>query len=56
MHEIEKWPDHLQTELNHEREKHRTQMIELERRLKENFATVCQLKLIEYKLNLIFRN
>lgn len=40
LHEAEKWPDRLQTELNQQREQHRIQMIELERRLKENFTIV----------------
>ncbi|CAF0717704.1 unnamed protein product [Adineta steineri] len=38
LREAEQWPDRLQTELKHEREQHRIQMIELERRLKENFS------------------
>ncbi len=40
LRDAEQWPDRLQKELNHEREQHRIQMIELERRLKENFAAV----------------
>ncbi|CAF0992035.1 unnamed protein product [Rotaria sordida] len=38
LHEAEQWPDRLQTELNHQREQHRIQMIELERQLKKNFT------------------
>jgi hypothetical protein len=40
LREAEQWPDRLQKELSHERDQHRIQMIELERRLKENFTTV----------------
>jgi 2-succinyl-5-enolpyruvyl-6-hydroxy-3-cyclohexene-1-carboxylate synthase len=43
LREAEQWPDRLQTELKHEREQHRIQMIELEHRLKENFNTVRKL-------------
>ncbi len=41
LREAEQWPDRLQSELNREREQHRIQMNELERRLKESFLTVC---------------
>ncbi len=44
LREAEQWPDRLQSELNHEREQHRIQMNELERRLKESFLTVCIFK------------
>lgn len=40
LREAEQWPDRLQTELKHQREQHRLQMIELEQRLTENFTTV----------------
>lgn len=40
LREAEQWPDRLQTALNHEREQHRIQMLELERRLKESFINV----------------
>lgn len=40
LHDAEQWPDRLQMELNREREQHRIQMTELERRLKENFLSV----------------
>ena len=40
LHEAEQWPDRLQSELNREREQHRSQLIDLERRLKESFVTV----------------
>lgn len=43
LRDAEQWPDRLQTELNHQREQHRIQMIELERRLKDNFTTVSKL-------------
>ena len=42
LRDVEQWPDRLQMELNHEREQHRIQINELERRLKENFTTVCE--------------
>lgn len=38
--EAEQWPDRLQAELTREREQHRMQMMDLERRLKESFFTV----------------
>ncbi|CAF0764701.1 unnamed protein product [Rotaria sp. Silwood1] len=38
LQEAEQWPDRFQTDLNHQREQHRIQMMELERQLKENFA------------------
>jgi hypothetical protein len=41
LREAEQWPDRLQSELNREREQHRIQINELERRLKESFLTVC---------------
>ena len=41
LREAEQWPDRLQSELNREREQHRIQLDELERRLKESFTTVC---------------
>jgi exonuclease VII large subunit len=41
LRDAEQWPDRLQSDLNREREQHRTQMNELERRLKESFITVC---------------
>jgi DNA repair ATPase RecN len=41
LREAEQWPDRLQSQLNREREQHRIQMNELERRLKESFLTVC---------------
>jgi hypothetical protein len=44
LREAEQWPDRLQSELNREREQHRIQMNELERRLKESFLTVCIFK------------
>lgn len=44
LQDAEQWPDRLQTELNRERENHRIQMNELERRLKENFLTVSKLR------------
>ena len=40
LREAEQWPDRLQAELNHERQQHQKQIIELERRLKENFTAV----------------
>lgn len=40
LREAEQWPDRLQTELQHQREQHRIQMIELEKRLTDNFTTV----------------
>ena len=43
LREAEQWPDRLQSELKHEREQHRLQMGELERRLKENLTTVSSI-------------
>jgi len=40
LREAEQWPDRLQFELNQQHEQHRTQINELERRLKENFLAV----------------
>ena len=49
IRDAEQWPDRLQSELNREREQHRIELIELERRLKENFAAVRN------RISLIFR-
>ena len=40
LREAEQWPDRLQADLKNEREQHRAQMNDLERRMKEAFATV----------------
>ena len=40
LQHAEQWPDRLQTELTRERDHHRSQLDELERRLKESFAAV----------------
>ena len=40
LRDAEQWPDRLQAELNHERQQHQKQLIELEQRLKENFDAV----------------
>ena len=40
LQQAEQWPDRLQTELTREREHHRIQLEELERRLKEGFSAV----------------
>ncbi len=49
LHEAEQWPDRLQSDLNREREQHRIQMNELERRLKESFVSVCIINLFNIK-------
>ncbi|CAF3575245.1 unnamed protein product [Rotaria socialis] len=48
LHDAEKWPDHLQTELNREREQHRIQMHELEQRLTESFLTELNIEKQKY--------
>ena len=52
LREAEQWPDRLQSELNREREQHRIQMNEFERRLKESFLTVCIFNTIPNRLRL----
>ncbi|UJR35192.1 hypothetical protein I4U23_027959 [Adineta vaga] len=44
LREAEQWPDRLQAELKHEREQHRIQINELERRLKENFLSELEIE------------
>ncbi|CAF1065974.1 unnamed protein product [Adineta steineri] len=48
LREAEQWPDRLQLELKREREQHRTQMNEFERRLKENFVTELNIEKQKY--------
>lgn len=42
LRDAEQWPDRLQAELNREREQHRVQLTELERRLSEGFLAVSE--------------
>ena len=42
LREAEQWPDRFQKELNQQREQHKLQITELERRLKDNFITVSR--------------
>ena len=52
LREAEQWPDRLQSELKHEREQHRTQLNELERRLKENFTAVSEEQMNKMKFDM----
>ncbi|UJR10636.1 hypothetical protein I4U23_014832 [Adineta vaga] len=48
LREAEQWPDRLQSELKHEREQHRTQINDLERRLKESLVTELNIEKQKY--------
>ncbi|CAF1253041.1 unnamed protein product [Adineta ricciae] len=48
LREAEQWPDRLQADLKCEREQHRAQMNDLERRMKEAFATDLNIEKQKY--------